>query len=408
MGIVEFEWARLPTQGVRSLYFEDSPSTRLSGMLLHAWMCHRIHGPRCVTRRPASPCKHWCVARGTRRGGRQCWRGACGASSGCWVRSSCIEVVGDSASGVDHTLRDDVSRSDQLRDDDRSLGMVDEVPPGLEESDTESVAGSDFSGEVEQESAPEVEIVHEAFRTNSAAIRAAFHGLDAVELSLMFDRRAPVMKNIPHFLRGAFRNCLRLAMEACQRDPVRCERGWKLFMLLPRMLLHRPPRGGNIPRVPLFWGFGMQKTFWDAKKLFWDTKNFFGMQKTVIDTIRFDPPPSPQKLVTPSLPQKLVTPLPPPEVDVELFFLFFFSSFFFSFFFFFCFLPLFFFFFFFFVFSFVFFFLFFLFFFPFFFLLFFFVPFFLFLFFFFFFFSCFSFFLCVSVVAALGRCFVAE
>ena len=33
--------------------------------------------------------------------------------------------------------------------------------------------------------------------------------------------------------------------EACQRDPVRCERGWKLFMLLPRMLLHRPPRGGN-------------------------------------------------------------------------------------------------------------------------------------------------------------------
>ena len=27
--------------------------------------------------------------------------------------------------------------------------------------------GLDFSGEVEQESAPEVEIVHEAFRTNS-------------------------------------------------------------------------------------------------------------------------------------------------------------------------------------------------------------------------------------------------
>ena len=70
--------------------------------------------------------------------------------------------------------------------------------------------------------------------------------------TLMFDRRAPVMKNVPHFLRGAFRNCLRLAMEeACQRDTVRCERGWKLFMLMQRMLLHRPPRGGNIPRHKL-------------------------------------------------------------------------------------------------------------------------------------------------------------
>ena len=40
-----------------------------------------------------------------------------------------------------------------------------------------------------RKSIPEVEIVHEAFRTNSVAIGAAFHGLDAVELPLMFDRR---------------------------------------------------------------------------------------------------------------------------------------------------------------------------------------------------------------------------
>ena len=85
--------------------------------------------------------------------------------------------------------------------------MVDEVLPGLVESDlsdTESLAGSDFSGEVEQESAPEVDIVHEAFRTNSAAIRAAFQGLDAVELPLMFNIRAPLMKKIPSFLARSF------------------------------------------------------------------------------------------------------------------------------------------------------------------------------------------------------------
>ena len=77
----------------------------------------------------------------------------------------------------------------------------------------------------------------------------------------MFNRRAQIMKNIPYFLRGAFRNCLRLAMEeACQADHIRRERGWKLFMLLPRMLLHRPPRGGNIPRHKLqerFNAFGL-------------------------------------------------------------------------------------------------------------------------------------------------------
>ena len=46
------------------------------------------------------------------------------------------------------------------------FASMDEVLRGLEESDTESVAGSDVSGEVEPESASEVDIVHEAFRMN--------------------------------------------------------------------------------------------------------------------------------------------------------------------------------------------------------------------------------------------------
>ena len=38
-------------------------------------------------------------------------------------------------------------------------------------------------------------------------------------------------------------------------EPVREERGWKLFLLLPRMMLHRPPRGGLIPRSKLIHRF---------------------------------------------------------------------------------------------------------------------------------------------------------
>ena len=161
------------------------------------------------------------------------------------------EVVVEVASGVDHTLPDEDSSSELLENDDGHARM-DHDSHELDGSDTESLGGSEASGEVEPESVPEPEVAYEGFRANSAAIRVAFQGLDAVELPLMFNRRAQVMKNIPYFLQGAFRNCLRLAMEeACQADHIRCERGWKLFMLLPRMPLHRPPRGGNIPRHKL-------------------------------------------------------------------------------------------------------------------------------------------------------------
>ena len=47
------------------------------------------------------------------------------------------------------------------------------------------------------------------------------------------------MKTVPRFLRGPFRNALRVAMgEAVRPKAVRQERGWKLFLLLPRLLLH--------------------------------------------------------------------------------------------------------------------------------------------------------------------------
>ena len=70
-----------------------------------------------------------------------------------------------------------------------------------------------------------------------------------VDLSLVFARRAVVMKCVPRFLWGSFRIALKLALEeiaagSVANDSLRQERGWKLFLVLPRMLLHRPPRGG--------------------------------------------------------------------------------------------------------------------------------------------------------------------
>ena len=88
------------------------------------------------------------------------------------------------------------------------------------------------------------------------AIRAAFRTLDAVDLDVEFSRRANVMKMVPSFLAGPFRNALRAALAEAAvgssvEDLTRQERRWKLFLLIPRFLLDRGSRGGLISRLKL-------------------------------------------------------------------------------------------------------------------------------------------------------------
>ena len=69
------------------------------------------------------------------------------------------------------------------------------------------------------------------------------------------------MKNVPPFLRGPFKNALKLALKEAtwsnsRDDEVRQVRKWKLLMLLPHMLLHRPPGRGLILRANLAFSRG--------------------------------------------------------------------------------------------------------------------------------------------------------
>ena len=148
-----------------------------------------------------------------------------------------VAVVEESGRRVPSQSGDVASPADDPNDDDNL-------------SDTVSVD----SVEVAPDTPAEPEFVVGVPR--NVTLRMALVTLDEVDPAVVFRQRAAVMKSVPHFLRGPFRNALKLVLEEaswgnCRNDEVRQERGWKLFMLLPRMLLHRPPGGGVIPHSKL-------------------------------------------------------------------------------------------------------------------------------------------------------------
>ena len=64
------------------------------------------------------------------------------------------------------------------------------------------------------------------------------------------------MKSVPGFMKGAYQSAMRIALaeidEQRNHNVVsRISRGWRLFLVLPRLLLHKPPRGGKIPKAQL-------------------------------------------------------------------------------------------------------------------------------------------------------------
>ena len=139
----------------------------------------------------------------------------------------------------------------------RSMRVGEALHPGpASESDTESLDDGASDAGVAEEVGP-VEAVPVPFETpQREAIVRGFASLDMFELTNIFRCRAAVMRSVPCILRGAFRSVLRIAMEEAVAgqevfDEVRQDRAWKLFLLLPRMLLHRPARGGLVPKAKL-------------------------------------------------------------------------------------------------------------------------------------------------------------
>ena len=129
--------------------------------------------------------------------------------------------------------------------------------PTIRESDTESVFQStpDQSGDEDITRVPETIVVEDVLEDVEVtrATQAAFLSLDSVDLTVMFKTRANVMRSPPKFLRGAYKSAMRVALHEWEAGEVvqseaRKSRAWKLFVLLPRMLLFKPPRGGLVAK----------------------------------------------------------------------------------------------------------------------------------------------------------------
>ena len=153
----------------------------------------------------------------------------------------------DDAQSVLHALERDLSSD---KDSVEARSTASEGPNDSEREDAGSEAASDDLPPAELEPDPPL------MRPSAAAMRAGLPQLDMVDLSQVFARRAAVMKGVPRFLWGSFRIALKLALEeiaagSVANDRLRQERGWKLFLVLPRMLLHRPPRGGLLGKDKL-------------------------------------------------------------------------------------------------------------------------------------------------------------
>ena len=154
--------------------------------------------------------------------------------------------------------RDEHDRPEQ-REHGASTECSDTVSVGVD-THSDSELGSSFVSEEEEEVEVPVVAGLPPVRPSVAAQRSGYAQIDRWNVQEVFARRASVMRTVPRFLWGSFRVALKVALEEVlsgqsRRDVAQQERGWKLFLLLPRMLLHRSPRGGPISRDKLIGRF---------------------------------------------------------------------------------------------------------------------------------------------------------
>ena len=106
-------------------------------------------------------------------------------------------------------------------------------------------------------------------RQREAAQESSWHQLDQLNLEDCFLTKVPTLRKCPHFLRGRLREVFSFALgERCRAKMDNDVEGdvcsWKLFGLIPAMLLHRPKGAGFVGRAELVHRFNdFQQGHWE-------------------------------------------------------------------------------------------------------------------------------------------------
>ena len=79
----------------------------------------------------------------------------------------------------------------------------------------------------------------------SESLESAWAVLDQFDSEELFLKKIPMLKKCPHFLKGRLRHCWAVALRERLRAQTQADadaegRPWKLFGMVPLMLLHRP------------------------------------------------------------------------------------------------------------------------------------------------------------------------
>ena len=124
--------------------------------------------------------------------------------------------------------------------------IVEHVEDEVEDSYSARDGHSEYGGPDEEEVPTlDVQVPETPARLRTPNFRLAWASLDEVDLQYEIGTRCCTFKQVPWMLKGLARAVFRLALEAAEesydRNDARMqERAWKLFMLIPRMLLHNP------------------------------------------------------------------------------------------------------------------------------------------------------------------------
>ena len=154
------------------------------------------------------------------------------------------------------------------------IGVTGDAVPSIHTSDTESIVSREGHSDCEGDQDP-VPISDPPLPPVAAQLErfsASFEWLASVDVESLFAKRACLMKAVPGFMKGAYRSAMRIALAEIDEGRshqaiLRSSRGWKLFLLLPRLLLHRSPEGARFRKHSCNVGWKHSRV--ESGHLFW-------------------------------------------------------------------------------------------------------------------------------------------